>query len=54
MRTGRAIAIPIIVALGVAASVLAGAEMHAATAHTPGAHAQVTASSENSRMLHHD
>jgi hypothetical protein len=54
MRTSRAIVIPIIIALGVAASVLAGAETPAATAHTPGAHVQVTASSANPNMLHRD
>jgi hypothetical protein len=38
MRIGRAIIIPAIVALGVAGSVLPGAEIAMAAAHAPAAH----------------
>jgi hypothetical protein len=54
MRTGRAIVIPVILALGVAVGALAGAEISAAATHTSVAHAQVTASSANPRMLYHE
>jgi hypothetical protein len=40
MRIGRNVIIPLIVALGVAGSVLASAEMSAAAAATPIAHVQ--------------
>jgi hypothetical protein len=40
MRIGRTVIIPVILALGVAGTVLAGAEMSAAAASTPIAHVQ--------------
>jgi hypothetical protein len=40
MRIGRTVIIPVILALGVAGSVLAGAEMSAAAASTPLVHVQ--------------
>jgi len=55
MRIGRTVIIPVILALGVAGSVLAGAEMSAAVVHTSSAHAQqVTASSASPRMKYHE
>jgi hypothetical protein len=45
MRIGRAIIIPAILALSVAGSVLAAAEMSVAAEHAPSVHVQVTASS---------
>jgi hypothetical protein len=55
MRIGRTVIIPVILALGVAGSVLAGAEMSAAVVHTPSVHAQqVTASSAIPNMKYHD
>jgi hypothetical protein len=40
MRIGRTVIIPVILALGVAGSVLAGAEMSAAAVIAPAVHAQ--------------
>jgi hypothetical protein len=40
MRIGRSVVISIVLALGMAGSVLAGAEMSAAVASTPSVHAQ--------------
>jgi hypothetical protein len=40
MRIGRTVIIPVILALGVAGTVLAGAEMSAAAASTPSVHVQ--------------
>jgi len=40
MRIGRTVIIPVILALGVAGSVLAGAEMSAAAASTPSVNVQ--------------
>jgi hypothetical protein len=40
MRIGRTVVIPVILALGVAGSVLASAEMSAAAVLTPAAHVQ--------------
>lgn len=45
MRIGRTLIIPAILALSVAGSVLAGAEMSAAVVHTPSVHAQQTTAS---------
>ena len=54
MRIGRAIIIPAILALGVAGSVLAGAEMSAAAASTPSVHVQqVTAASAAPGTFYH-
>jgi hypothetical protein len=54
MRIGRTVLIPIILALGVAGSVLAGAEMSAAVVHTSSVHAQqATASSAAHKMKYH-
>jgi hypothetical protein len=54
MRIGRTVIIPVILALGVAVSVLAGAEMSAAVVHTPSVHAQqATASSASPHMKYH-
>lgn len=55
MRIGRTIIIPAILALGVAGSVLAGAEMSAAVVHTPSAHVQqATTSSATPNMKYRD
>jgi hypothetical protein len=55
MRIGRTALIPIILALGIAGSVLAGSEMSAAVVHTPSVHAQqATASSATRHMKFHD
>jgi hypothetical protein len=51
MRIGRTVIIPVILALSVAGTVLAGAEMSAAVVHTPSVHAQqATASSASPGM----
>jgi hypothetical protein len=42
MRIGRTVIIPVILALSVAGTVLAGAEMSAAAASTPSLHVQRT------------
>lgn len=42
MRIGRAIIIPAILALGVAGTVLPGAEIAMAAVHTPAVHLQTT------------
>jgi hypothetical protein len=44
MRIGRTVIIPVILALSVAGTVLAGAEMSAAAASTPTVHVQRTTS----------
>jgi hypothetical protein len=55
MRIGRAIIIPAILALGVAGSVQAGAEMSAAAARTPSVHVQqTTAASVTLDTFHND
>jgi hypothetical protein len=40
MRIGRAIIIPIILALGVAGSIVSGSAMSAAAGHSPSVHVQ--------------
>ena len=55
MRIGRTVIIPAILALGLTASLLAGAEMSAAVVHTASAHVQqATASSATPNMKYHD
>jgi hypothetical protein len=55
MRISRTALIPIILALGVAGSVLASSEMSAAAVHTPSVHVQqATASVTSPRMKYHD
>jgi hypothetical protein len=53
MRIGRTVLIPVILALGVAGSVLAGAEMSAATAATPSVHVQHTIYVTVSPLMHY-
>jgi hypothetical protein len=53
MRIGRAIIIPAILALSVAGSVLAAAEMSAAAEHAPSVHVQETASSGGALVHYH-
>jgi hypothetical protein len=54
MRIGRTVIIPVILALGVAGTVLAGAEMSAAVASTPSVHVQtVTAIHVGPDMKYH-
>ena len=54
MRIGRAIIIPAILALSMAGSVLAAAEMSAAAEHAPSVHVQETASSAGALVHYHD
>jgi hypothetical protein len=55
MRIGRTALIPIILALGVAGSVLAGSEVSAAVVHTSSVHAQQgTAYVSTPRMKYHE
>jgi hypothetical protein len=55
MRIGRTALIPIILALGIAGSVLAGSEVSAAVVHAPGVHAHPAAPSSALRaMKYHD
>jgi hypothetical protein len=55
MRIGRTVIIPTILALGLAGSLLAGAEMSAAVVHTPSVHVQqATASSATPLMRYHN
>jgi hypothetical protein len=54
MRIGRAVIIPAILALGVAAAALAGSEMATAAAHAPAVHAQVSAASSNPGIMYRD
>jgi hypothetical protein len=53
MRIGRTVLIPAILALGVAASVLAGAEMSAAAAGTPSVHVQQVTATTVSPLMHY-
>jgi hypothetical protein len=53
MRIGRAIIIPVILALGVAGSVLSGSAMAAAARHAPSVHAQAAAASAKPHMYYH-
>jgi hypothetical protein len=54
MRIGRTVIIPVILALGVAGSILAGAEMPAAAASTPLVHVQqVTTTTVSPLMRYH-
>jgi hypothetical protein len=53
MRIGRRIVIPTILALGVAASALAGAKISAVADHASSAHAQAAAASSTSNTLYH-
>ena len=53
MRIIPGILIPAIVALGVAGSILCGAEMSVAAVHAPGAHAHVAASHAIYRTKYH-
>jgi hypothetical protein len=54
MRIGRTVLIPVILALGVAGSVLAGAEMSAAAAATPTVHVlQTTTITVSPLMRYH-
>jgi hypothetical protein len=52
MRIGRGLIIPAILALGVAGASLASAEMAAATALAPAAHAQVSTASGGPNILY--
>ena len=52
MRIGRAIIIPVILALGVAGSTLSGSAMSAATGHAPSAHVHTVAVSANSNIYY--
>jgi hypothetical protein len=55
MRIGRTLVIPVIVALSVAGTLLAGAEMSAAAVHTPSVHVQRTAAvSTKPAMRYHN
>jgi hypothetical protein len=55
MRIGRTVLIRVILALGVAGSVLAGAEMSAAAAGTPSVHVQHTTTiTDRPLMRYHD
>ena len=54
MRIGRAIIIPAIVALGVAGSVLPGAETAMAAVHTHSAHVQTTTVPTLTGVYYHD
>jgi hypothetical protein len=55
MRIGRTVIIPVILALGVAGSVLASAEVSAAVVRTPSAHVQqATSTSARPLMRYHD
>ena len=53
MRIGRSVIIPAILALAVAGSALAGAEISAAVAHTPSAPAHVSAVSNSPNTYYH-
>jgi hypothetical protein len=53
MRIGRAIIIPAIVALGVAGSVLPGAEIAMAAGHAPAAHVQTAVNSALTGVYYH-
>jgi hypothetical protein len=52
MRIGRSIVIPTILALGVAASALAGAKISAAAEHAPSTHVEATAASTSPNTLY--
>jgi hypothetical protein len=54
MRIIPGIFIPVIVALGVAGSILSGAEMTVAAAHAPVAHAHVAPAPSIPKMKYHD
>ncbi len=54
MRIGRAIIIPVILALGTAGSILAGSAVPAAAAQAPTAHVQSTASYARPLMHFHE
>jgi hypothetical protein len=54
MRIIPGVIIPVIVALGVAGSILSGAEIAVAAAHAPGAHAHVATASAIPQMKYHD
>jgi hypothetical protein len=54
MRIGRAIIIPAILALSVAGSVLAAAEMSVAAEHAPSVQVQETASSSGALVHYHN
>jgi hypothetical protein len=53
MRTGRAIIVSVILALGVAGSTLASPAMFVAAGHAPSVHVQATASSVSPSVLYH-
>jgi hypothetical protein len=54
MRIGRRIIIPTILALGVAASALAGAKISAAAEHASSAHVHAEAVSASPNTLYHN
>ena len=54
MRIIPRIIIPAILALGVAGSILSGAEMSVVAAHAPGVHAHVAAMPPIHHMHYHD
>jgi hypothetical protein len=54
MRIGRAVIIPAILALGVAAAALAGSEMATAATHAAGTHVHVSAVSANPDTMYRD
>jgi hypothetical protein len=53
MRIGRAIIIPAIVALGVAGSVLPGAQIAMAAGHAPSAHVHAAVTTSLSGVYYH-
>ena len=52
MRIGRAVIIPVILALGVAAAALAGSEMAATATHATGTQVHVSADSSNPNVMY--
>jgi hypothetical protein len=54
MRIGRSVIISVLLALGVAGSAVAGAEISAAVAHPSNAPAHVSAVSVNPDTFYHD
>ena len=53
MRIRRVLIIPVILALGVAGSILSGSAMSAAAGHAPSVHVQGAAASANPNMYYH-
>jgi hypothetical protein len=54
MRIGRAILMAVILALGVAGSVITGSAMSVAAGHVASVHVQTSTASASPHMLYHD